>query len=376
MAKQGSHSQLRRLQRLNQAEVIRCWENVLLLDDRDADAMNHLGAYLISVNRGPTAWSAAEKQAAAERCIAGSRLVERALGIQPNRERAASYVFCLRPLLDMAPARAAEMGQYILNHPALFKESPDMPWVKVAQTMPVEAADDGYRAKLDLALSRAADDPDAVLILCPPGLTRDRAAKPYRKLLERHLDSGDPVVQFVVHRALGELLCWQERDPAGLQHFDKAIATMEAARARCKDGHRDSLTGIYQMKIEACRFLGDDEEAGRTALTGAKHFQAVRRFDRSVARLYDYLRDESPWPGPREAVAGHLRCVHGVAQTRATILRRVVPPLGEARRAAGETGRKTCSRHGRPEVHQGHEMDRAETDADGRHETEAVVYVE
>ncbi len=282
---------------LNQAEVVRCWENVLLLDDRDADAMNHLGAYLISVNRGPTAWTPAEKQAAAERCIAGSRLVERALGIQPNRERAASYVFCLRPMLDMAPSRAAEMGQYIINHPALFKESPDEPWVKVAQTMPVEAADDGYRAKLELALSRTSVDPDAVLILCPPGLTRNRPAKPYRELLERYIGSGDPVVQFVVHRALGELLCWHERDRAGLQHFDKAIAAMEAAWARCKDGHRDSLTGIYQMKIEACRFLGDDEEAGRTALAGAKHFQAVRRFDRSVARLYDYCVTKVLSPG-------------------------------------------------------------------------------
>jgi len=283
--------------KLNQTEVVRCWENVLLLDDRDADAMNHLGAYLISVNRGPTAWTAAEKQAAAERCIAGSRLVERALGIQPSRERAASYVFCLRPLLDMAPARAAEMGQYILNHRALFKESPDEPWVKVAQTMPVEAADDRYRAKLDLALSRAAVDPDAVLILCPPGLTRDRPAKPYRELLERYIDSGDPVVQFVVHRALGELLSWQERDRTGLQHFDHAIAAMEAAWARCKDGHRDSLTGIYQMKIEACQFLGDGEEAGRTALAGAKHFQAVRRFDRSVARLYGYCVTKALGPG-------------------------------------------------------------------------------
>jgi hypothetical protein len=278
---------------LNQLEIIRAWENVLLLDDNDADAMNYLGAYLISVYRqnNYSLLSPAERQAAAQ-CIAGSRLVERALRIQPTRERAASYVFCLRPLIDWAPARAKEMAQYILDHPEQFKESPDVSWVKVAQTMSVRTVGDGHYAELDHALSKADRDPNAVLILFPPGLTRDGPTRQYGELLARHVDSPDPVVQFVVHRALGELLCWQKKDPAALEHFDKAIAVMERAYNRCKDGHRNSLNNIYRLRIEACQVLGRSEEAKKTALDGAEHFRKVGRFDASVAWLYHYCVTE------------------------------------------------------------------------------------
>ena len=282
------------LSEVSQLELIRAWENVLLLDDKDAEALNYLGAYLINLDHNtwisyrssPT--KQRELQAATEQCIAGSRLVERALRIQPTRERAASFVFCLRKVFDVAPARGKEMAQYMLDHPELFKESPDVPWVKIAQTTPLDTSDDGNRAALDRALSNAEKDPNAVLILFPPGLTRFDPTKRYAALLAKYQDSPDPVVQFVVQRALGELLCWQERDPAALEHFDKAIAVMETAYDRCKEDHRDSLTNIYRLRIEACQLLDRPEEAKETALAGAKHFKEIGRFDAAVAWLYNY----------------------------------------------------------------------------------------
>ena len=140
-------------------------------------------------------------QAAMDRCIAGSRLVERAVRIQPTRERAASYVFCLRLVLEVAPARAKEMAQYILDHPEQFKESPNAPWVKIAQTKPLQATDEGDSTALDRALANAEQDPNSVLILFPPGLTRNAPAGKYDGLLAKYQDSLDPVVQFVVQRA-------------------------------------------------------------------------------------------------------------------------------------------------------------------------------
>ena len=92
---------------LNNREVVRAWENVLLLDGNDADAMTHLGvASRLSCNRW--LWNyegipVPRKQAAAAQCIAGSQPGPR-LRVQPARERAATYVFCLRPLIEVAPA--------------------------------------------------------------------------------------------------------------------------------------------------------------------------------------------------------------------------------------------------------------------------------
>ncbi len=283
---------------LSQLEVIRAWENVLLLDDNNPDAMNYLGAYLISLNRWIWSYdvSVAKKKAAAAQCIAGSRLVERALVMQPTKERAASYVFCLRPLIKVDPVRAKEMAQYVLDHPKQFEGLPDFHWIKVAQTKPVRTTDDGHYTELERALSNAEKDPNAVLILFPPKLTRNGPVKQYTTLLNKYVDSPDPVVQFVVHRALGELLCWQQRAPTALEHFDKAIAAMEAAYKRCKDVHRDSLNDIYRLRIEACQFLGQAEEAKKTALAGAKHFMEIGRFgdfDNPIGRLYRYCVTEA-----------------------------------------------------------------------------------
>jgi hypothetical protein len=298
------------LSETSRQELIRAWENVLLLDDRNTEALNTLGVYLISIDH--STWVSyrlspsrhPELRAATEQCIAASHLVERALRIKPSRELAASYVFCLRKVLEVAPARGREMAQYIQDHPAQFKDSPDAPWVKIALTLPDEADGSGNLAALDRALAYAAKDPDAVLILFKPGLTRADPTKRYAALLAKYEDSPDPVAQFVVQRALGELLCWQDENPAALEHFDKAIAVMEAAYARCKEDYRDSLSNIYRLRIEACQLLGRPDEARHTALAGAKHFQENGRFDAAIAWLYDDCVTQVFGPGrEKEALA-------------------------------------------------------------------------
>jgi curli biogenesis system outer membrane secretion channel CsgG len=286
----------------NAREVIRALENVLLLDDRDAEATNYLGAFLISCSYWT--WNnvglpLARRQADAARCVAGSRLVERALGMDPTRRRALSYVYCIQPMVNVAPARAKEMAQYIADHPEQFQGIPNFPWLKIAQTQPPRRTEQPDFGKLDRVLANAEKDPNAVLISFPPRLTRNGPLKPYTELLTKYANSSDPVVQFVVHRALGELLCWQQHDSAALSHFDAAIAVMEAAYQRCDGAHRYSLDDIYHLRIEACEILGLAEEAKKTALTGIKHFMDVGRSPEnwSVGRLYRYCVTEALGPG-------------------------------------------------------------------------------
>lgn len=75
--------------KLNNLEVIRAWENVLLLDGDDPEAMTYLGICLIGFNR----WS--RDEAAVAQCIAGSRLVERAFRSYPNQIRSDTFTACI-----------------------------------------------------------------------------------------------------------------------------------------------------------------------------------------------------------------------------------------------------------------------------------------
>jgi len=263
-------------------EVIRAWENVLLLDDRDAEAMTHLGLCWIGFSRwfyNDRGISKKQRDLLTARWESASRLLERALEIEPTKERAASYLYCLRPMLDASPARAKEMARYVESRPERFSGIPESPWVKAALTKSGSTTEIEKYLHLDSVLADAAGDPNAVLISFPPGLTKNGPARQYAALLNKYADSPDPVVQFVVHRALGEMLCWVKRDPAALAHFDQAIAALEAAYAKCKSPYRDSLNNIYRLKIEACLTLNRAEEAKQTAWAGADHFLKVGRFD-------------------------------------------------------------------------------------------------
>ena len=78
-------------------EMLRTWENVLLLDADDAEAMINVGLCRIALNKYATddiLATAAARQEAVRQCIAGSQMVERALRVRPTPERAANFAFC------------------------------------------------------------------------------------------------------------------------------------------------------------------------------------------------------------------------------------------------------------------------------------------
>lgn len=276
---------------LSQRELIRAWENVLLLDENDPEAMMHLGACLIGFDQA----RACNDPKKVAQWIAGSRLVERALSVEPTRDRAATYYNCIQQFLcwKVAPRRSREMAQYVLDHPGQCGDFVSGHSIKIALTMPAQAADNTDFARFQAALSNAKNDQDAVMLVFPPGLTRDFPLTPFTTFLTPYLDSPDPLVQFVVQRAMGELLCWGKRDPAALEHFDKAIAVTDAAYRRCRT-HRGGLNNIYRLRIEACEYLGLSEEVADTAWAGARHFLEVGRIDPdfhldySIGWLYEF----------------------------------------------------------------------------------------
>ncbi len=159
---------------------------------------------------------------------------------------------------------------------------------------------DGNYGKLAQALANAKNDPNTVLILFTPGLTRNGPVAQYTAMLSPYLNSPDTVAEFAAQRAMGEMLCWTQRDPAAFAHFDKAIAVMEAAYGRCKPCYRDSLDNIYRLRMEACQSLGLPDEAKKTALAGAKHFMTVGRFgdfSNPIDWLYQYCVAQALGPG-------------------------------------------------------------------------------
>ena len=268
---------------LNRRETIRAWENVLLLDDNDPEAMTYLGVCQIGFNR----WS--RDKVAVDLCIAGSRLVERAVRAHPTQVRADTFISCLGPLKDLAPVRAREMAQYVVDHPGQFSHA-DNYWVKSALAAPLPGAAgdlNALHAGWNRVIQNSQKDPDSVLLAFSEAAGGEQfPLEQAAAFLAKHLDSSDPVVQFVAHRAVGEALCRQKKDAAGLQHIDKAIDVLEKAYPRCNCGYSFFLSGVYRLRIEACRLLGRPEKAKQTALAGTRHFMKAARFDDAIAWLY------------------------------------------------------------------------------------------
>ena len=275
---------------LTKLDAIRTWENVLLLDANDPEAMTYLGVCLIGFNR----WS--PNKAAVAQCIAGSRLVERAFRMQPNDVRADTYIASIGAIRESAPARAKEMAQYVVDHREEFR-APDHYWVKSALTSPQPRAVgnrnaprtdwdiNALHADWNRLIQNAEKDPESVVLgfMQRPG-DRGFPTEQAAVFLAQHLDSPDPVVQFVAQRAVGQQLC-RKGDAAGLQHFDKAIELLEKAYSRCS---RNSffLDNVYQWRIEGCQVLGLKEEAKETGTSGTRHFMQAARFNDSIAWLY------------------------------------------------------------------------------------------
>jgi hypothetical protein len=295
-------------------EMLRTWENVLLLDSDDAEAMANVGLCRIALNDQACVdilSTAAARQEAVRQCIAGSQMVERALRAQPTPERAADFASCTVGLRLWVPQRAKEMAQFIADHRPLFATVPKYYWseIDLLQKMPALNVDDSvgtYYAELDRAIRNADKNPDGVFLgferfqSTGKGLPEENIA-----FLNRYLNCPDPVVQFVVHKKIGESLCWQKQDPVGLEHFDQAIEVMEAACKRLTIYYKvEALHDIYRLKINACEHCGRPEEARKTALAGARHFLKVGECDIDVGGLFHYCVTKVLGDGDeREALA-------------------------------------------------------------------------
>ena len=263
--------------------------------------MTYLGVCLIGFNR----WSVRDKAAVAQ-MVAGSHLVERALRSHPSQVRSDTFIMCIDPLIAAAPARAKEMAQYVVDHPDDFGRGAENYFVKHALTMPIAGGNgdvNALHATWNRVIANAEKDPKSVLLAFTQApIDRSYPLEQAAAFLAKHLDSPDPVVQFVAHRNIGQLLC-RKRDPAALAHFDKAIEVLERAYPLCS-GYSHDLTNIYQLRIEACLLLGRPEEAKETALSGTRHFMQMDHFDNSIAWLYHYCVTEALGAGQeKEALA-------------------------------------------------------------------------
>lgn len=266
----------------NRMETIRAWQNVLMLDGDDTEAMTYLGVCLIGFNR----WS--RTKAAAAGCIEGSRLLERAWRQDPSPMLADTFIASIGAMKEAAPARAREMAQFVVDHRDRFTHG-DCYWVKSVLVAPVPKAGSGSDATMaswECAVQNAEKDPDSVLLAFGKGRGQIGLSEQGFALLTEYLDSPVPVVQFVAHKTLGGLLCQEKKDPAGLEHFDKAIALLE----RASEGTHYStiLNDVYQRRIEACEHMGRPEEARQTALAGVRRFLATGQFDMAIAWLDHY----------------------------------------------------------------------------------------
>jgi hypothetical protein len=128
---------------------------------------------------------------------------------------------------------------------------------------------------------------------------------------------------------LGEFLCLERRDPAGLAHFDKAIDVLEQASAGTRYSHK--ANEVYRRRIEACELLGRPDEAKQTALAGARRFMAARRFDIAIAWLYHYCVTKALGPGEEKQALAICAAYFPAAAKRDHVDRRYWPAIAAKR---------------------------------------------
>ena len=171
-------------------------------------------------------------------------------------------------------------------------------------------------------------------------------------LLTQYLDSPVPMVRFVAHKTLGQLLCQGKKDPVGLEHFDKAIELLGQVSKGTHYSHM--VNEVYRQRVEACELLGRPEEARRTALSGARRLLAAPQLDIAIAWLDHYCVTNALGPGQEKealvicdaylaaaAKKDYVDREHwpGIAAKREEILARLsdkpVPDLGDLQLLSG-----------------------------------------
>ena len=151
--------------------MLRTWENVLLLDADDAQAMANVGLCRITLNKHAsddilvTAAGAQRPSGSALRARKWWRGVARAAHAGACRQL---RFLCHRARV-LGPGPRRGMAQFIADHRQLFRTIPKFYWeeINVLQKMPVLTTDDSldtYYAELDRAIRNAEKNPDGVFL--------------------------------------------------------------------------------------------------------------------------------------------------------------------------------------------------------------------
>ena len=222
--------------------------------------------------------------------------------------------------------------------------------------MTIDDSLNAHYAELDLAIQNAEKNPDGVYLAferfnSSGGGDREQTAL----FLAAYFDHPDPVVQFGVHRTMGDVVCWAKNDPAGLEHYDRAIAAIDAAQKRLTVYYASgAMNDVYRLKVIACEHCRRPEEAKKTALDGTRHFMEAGPCDYSAAWLYHYCVTQVLGPGqekeslricdafiagmngPHRFISDKTARVRGKREELvATLDGRPVPDLGGLRLASG-----------------------------------------
>jgi len=270
-------------EKLDTAEMIRAWENVLLLDADDMEARLNLGICLVSLYKDDILVSKDDgrKRLAVDQCLRGSRLVEVAARARPGGDELASFYLMAECLRVPLPQRSAEMFDYIVAHPDLFPV-----YVKWAKMALAGLRPSSIAAAVDDAVRNVQKDPDRISGTAFQMLNgNSNSPDTVLEIAAKYTASGNPLVRFYFELATAEVLLRNKKDPAALEHFDRAIAAHEGAFAACKYNHL-AVDDIYRRKIVACEVLNKPELLRQTALQGARHFMSVGRFNQSVQGIY------------------------------------------------------------------------------------------
>jgi hypothetical protein len=274
-----------RQQRLDTAQAIRAWENVLLLEPNNTEAKLNLGmalvsfyGYLHSRRLHTVAGKAAEQQA-----LRGSLLVEATMLTEPSRYNCTTFAY----LVSLAiPNRAVEICEFIRANQDMFKRFQ----VHNATLRLTTLRPETLPNELVKAISNVQNEPQLVLVY-------------FRKLRRQYHDSPDVVIDFAqkytssesawirfcAELTIAETLWHKREDPSCLMHFERAIEAHEGAStvlSNVSAAHHGTVDDIYRQKIWAYLAFGQDEKARETALRGAAYFLDTDRFNCAIDRLF------------------------------------------------------------------------------------------
>ncbi|KKL82545.1 hypothetical protein LCGC14_1983680, partial [marine sediment metagenome] len=295
----GPHDCYGRRVRLDTFEMIRAWENVLLLDADDAEAKMDLAVCLVSLSRHTLRPGAkppptpSEGRAARSQWLRAARLAESALRAQPTRDNTETFRRCIPPQRLMPELRIEMLKLLVANPGGEFEQAQ----VDRARRSLALASRDGIFSELERAVKNVRRHPKGLRLARQLMGGEKYSPEEVVKFAGRFTDHPNPLVRFVFECVIADTLWRWRRDPTALAHYDRAIAVQEDALAAAGSSHAGRIDDVYRHRLVACEFLGRKKEAKESALAGARHFMKVRRFNWSISWLYFHCATKVLGPG-------------------------------------------------------------------------------